>query len=155
MKVYRSPVYPAIQVRLGNRRIRATAGYVNVQDADVETFEEWAAKRPHYKITDEDGNLITRRDPRRERRAEERPPEDRVFVAPGITESEANPEMVSEQSVDSLSVPELRDALREKGLPTTGNRAVLIDRLAKADEEDEDADAEAAIEAADDAADAE
>lgn len=146
MKVYNSPVYPAIQVRLGNRRIRAMAGFINVKDEDVEEFEFWASKRPHYKITDEDGHEISRETARRERKPEPTYSPNRVFVAPGITDSERDPTMVSEQSLDSLSVPELKEALREKDLPVSGNRAVLIDRLAQADDED---DADAAIEEAD------
>lgn len=160
MQVYNSPVYPAIQVRLGNHRVRALRGVLNVKDEDVDAFEDWAARRPHYKITREDGSLVTREEARRERTREERKPADRVFVAPGVTDVEADPTDAVEQSNDSLSVPELKDALREKGLPTSGNRAVLIDRLNKADEEDEDRpeddpdatdeDIDAAIEAVDD-----
>lgn len=153
MQVYYSPVYPAIQVRLGNNRVRAIRGVLNVKDEDVSTFEDWASKRPHYKITREDGSAISRKETRREREPEETRPQDRVFVAPGITPVEEDPTLAIEQTVDSLSVPELKEALREKGLPTSGNRAVLIDRLNKADEEDEEEAVDAAIDAADEAAD--
>lgn len=151
MQVYNTPVYPALQVRLGNKRIRAIRGVLNVKDQDVKAFEDWVARRPHYKITREDGSDITRLEARRERTREEKPPSDQAFVAPGITPVEADPTDVVEQSTESLTVPELKEALREKGLPTSGSRAVLIDRLGKADEEDEtDEDIDAAIDAADD-----
>lgn len=54
MKTYKTPVYPALAVRLpgeGRRTVKAAGGFFNVADEDVADFEAVMAKRPHYRIT--------------------------------------------------------------------------------------------------------
>lgn len=132
MKTYKSPVYPALMIRLpgdGRRNIKASGGVFNVPDEDVKAFEKLIAARPHYKITPADGTAPA--SPTR------------------ITDVEKNPEEAKVVTPDSMSKAALVEALEARGIATSGNRSVLIQRLKDAieagegdegaDDDDEDA----------------
>lgn len=152
MKIYKTPLYPALMARLpgeGRRNVKAAGGYFNVADEDVADFEAFVAQRPHYQISavasdpapsDEPGDAV---DPVGS--------EHGVVVQPEpITESERHPEQVTVESLDSLTVPVLRERLQGLGLDDQGRKAVLVKRLADAtntatglgDDVTDDADAE-------------
>ena len=140
MKTYRSPIYPALMIRLpgdGRRSVKASGGYFNVEDDDVEAFEKVIAARPEYRIAPVDGNgnvtipadaagvstfgLETARS---------------VKQPEPVSEIEVHPEMASEPiDLDKLNVPELRERLEGLGLDSTGRKAVLVERLQAASDE--------------------
>lgn len=151
MKTYRSPVYPALMINIGDgRKAKAAGGYFEVEDEDVDAFEAIIKERPQYRIveqargrgpeTDEgavSGTLTTASGD----------PHGTVKQPEPMSESEMHPENVSIETLDSLKVPELRERLEKLGLDSTGRKAVLVNRLAEAtntptgDPEPEDDDA--------------
>lgn len=160
MKTYKSPVYPALMVRLpgeGRRSVKAAGGYFNVEDDDVPAFEALMAKRPHYRIrevhadlgrqiggqADETGTVapapesdvddeIDAADDAADAADADGSEHGIVVQADGVTDVERHPEMVSIEMLEALNVPTLRARLEERGLPTDGRKAVLVKRLADA-----------------------
>lgn len=156
MKTYKSPVYPALMVRLPSdrRAIKAEGGFFNVKDADVDEFEAWANTYPHYRIE----YVGTAPEPEHGAVAEGQvtaEPHGVTVTEPGITEVERHPEMAKLDLIDNRSNAELRTELKALGQPTSGNRDALLARLAeatespdgKSDGEDADDDAEAPVDA--------
>lgn len=135
MNIYRSPLYPALMVRLpgdGRRNIKASGGVFNVADADVEAFEAFIAARPHYQITltgtqeeQPDAASATSLETTTDNTGTVTPPEP-------MSESEKHPELVSVESIEALNVPTLQERLQGLGLPFDGRKAVLVKRYADA-----------------------
>lgn len=149
MKTYRTPLYPALAVRLpgGDRRtVKAAGGYFNVKDEDVADFEAIMAKRPHYRVTavdapeqrgpiggsTADGETVVPA-PDAAEVADADGSEHGVVVQPEpVSLSNLHPELVSVEMLEQLNVPTLKARLEERGLATDGRKAVLIQRLAEA-----------------------
>jgi hypothetical protein len=157
MQTYRSPVYPALMVKLPGetrRDVKASGGYFQVEDEDVEAFEAFIATRPHYRITPADapGPWNERRvvspdatdDEASDALSEEeqaaaeaaRVADNAVTQPEAITDIERHPENVAEENLDSFSIEELQAILTEMGLETNGRKAVLIKRIVAAREAD-------------------
>lgn len=54
------------------------------------------------------------------------------WLRPGIDEPQASPEIPAPDDLDSLTVADLQDALRARGLPTSGVKAELVERIRSA-----------------------
>ena len=133
MNIYRSPLYPALMIRLpgdGRRNVKASGGIFNVAERDVEDFEAIIAKRPHYKIElVSTANAEPATDSSLEVTEETA---DTVVQPEPMSESELEPEKVTVESLEALNVPVLRERLQGLGLPDDGRKAVLVKRLADA-----------------------
>lgn len=132
MKTYRSPVYPALTMKLpeAGKSVKASGGYFNVDDENVEEFESLIAKRRHYRIVPVEENPKVIDAP-----VESIPTTaaDGIVVQPEpISESERHPENVQVESLEQLKVPELKERLEALGLSTEGLKNDLIERLAAA-----------------------
>lgn len=141
MNIYRSPLYPALMIRLpgdGRRNIKASGGLFNVASEDVEAFEALIAERPHYKIElvgtqediEEQHGVIT--DDGSQTLNVDSTKVDSVTQPEPMSISERWPELVSVESIEALNVPTIQERLRDAGLPDDGRKAVLVQRLADA-----------------------
>ena len=141
MNIYRTPLYPALMIRLpgdGRRNIKASGGLFNVADEDVEAFEKVVAERPHYKI-----ELVSRQEDQPEQSGQisadgtvtlqtAAGEVDSVVQPEAISESEREPEKVTLAEIESRNVPTLQERLQGLGLPDDGRKAVLVKRYADA-----------------------
>jgi hypothetical protein len=131
MKTYRSPIYPALAIRLPGtgRNMKATGGYFEIADEDVEAFEKVMAERPHYQVTSSDGRAIAT-----DTGAAATPGAEHGTVTrpEPMSASEQHPELASVETLETLTVPQLRERLEGLELDTTGTKNVLINRLAEA-----------------------
>lgn len=145
MKVYRTPIYPALMVKLGEKSIKASGGLFDIEDEDVAAFEKFIAKRPHYRITPYAGDPNTSPDPdnlgereliRQNGGVLPEPvpnPHGEVTQPEPISASERQPEIVeTPESLANYSNDYLRAQLTERGLPAGGNHSQLVQRLADA-----------------------
>jgi hypothetical protein len=142
MKIYRTPLYPALMVRLpgpARRSVKASGGYFNVPDEDVESFEKFIAARPQYQIVESEGSVLpgTRTattgpvNPYDPASADGAPQGVQTAPEP-MSDSERNPEKVKVESLENLTVPTLRARLAGLGLPSDGGKTTLVKRLADA-----------------------
>lgn len=145
MKTYRTPIYPALMLRVGSKNVKASGGLFEIEDEDVEAFEALVAQRPHYRIraypetdTSPDPDELGIVEMRRQGLDEPDP----VPVAGAehglqtrdepMSESERHPENAKVRTVDSMTPQELGKALMDRKLPTTGDIPALRERLAAA-----------------------
>ncbi len=113
MTTYRTTVYPALMVRVFDRNFKFVGGRLRVRDAeDEKAMDDFVASHPQYHI------YKTERD---------------VSPKPVIIE-QPQPTAVPNSLKPTLG--ELRDALRAQGLPVTGTRDQLEERLAAAYEDE-------------------
>lgn len=154
MNRYRSPLYPALMVRLpgeGRRNIKAAGGVFNVAEEDVEAFEAFVAERPHYKIelvgTQADETPTATLNVSGADTGSVTPPEP-------ASDSEKDPSLVVAPTVEALKVPELRERLEAAGLPSEGRKPELVERLTSAITAGEAAGVETTDESGPDTADA-
>lgn len=143
MTTFRGSRYPALMVRIGDRKFKFIGGRLTVDDADAPLIDEFAARRPEYRIAREEPHVVP-------------PAGDVAGVAPleesyqeeAVDESdlvEGLPEE-DEAPVDvNVTASELRGELETWGLKTTGSKDALWDRLDEAyvEAEIEQAEAEA------------
>jgi hypothetical protein len=144
MKTYRSPVYPALAVRLGDKRFKFSGGLLSVPDDDVEDLDAFAAKRPEYQITEvvlegsdaAPAGVVT--DTQTRLNGEPVTPTTVVDPQP-ISESQLHPENVttSAEYLENKTNAQLAEMLAQRGLMTGGNKAEHTARLKAALQEEE------------------
>src|SRR5688572_8063518 len=118
MATFQSAAYPALNVtRLDGSPLQFSGGVIEVEEADADRLRQVAADFPQYGITE--------------------------VTAGGASDAESteSDEDEEEGGTDPTN-DELREALRERGLPVSGNKDELILRLAESDAELEDDDSE-------------
>lgn len=116
MATFRGSRYPALMVRLGERRFKFIGGRLSVDEADAAMIEEFAARRPEYGIVRET-------------------PKPEPAVAAEEPEADApTDEPEDDAPVEDVVVTanELRAELAEWELKTTGSKAAMWDRLEEA-----------------------
>lgn len=132
MATFRGTKYPALMIRLGERRFKFVGGRLVVDDADAPIIEEFAARRPEYAIVRESAAPS---EPAYE------PPtlklgtgEAAVVIDPTPAESEEELEVASEEDYPyvEVSAKELRDEARAWDLSAGGSKDKLWERLAEA-----------------------
>lgn len=143
MKTYRSPVYPALAVRVGDHNVKASGGYFTIEDEDVEAFEAFIANRPLYRIEEAAGRdrsedtrvagvtgTLTTTSGKATTAAGD--PHGAVNHPEPMSDSERHPETVKIESFEAMNVPTLRARLEEIGEDSRGNKPQLIERLVAA-----------------------
>lgn len=110
--IFRCTGYPALQIRLGEKRFKFVGGRLQVADSDAAAIEAFAASRTLYGITREDAPEPPAQEPTRE------------------------------DELQAMTVPALRALAGDMELDTTGRKDVLVERIleaeAEATETDED-----------------
>lgn len=130
MATFRGSRYPALMVRIGERKFKFVGGRLSVDDADAPMIEEFAARRPEYAIVRE--NIVGRPDEAAQPAATppvspEAPPEAAAEIVPAVDD----PDDGVIQDVP-VKADELREELRRWGLPASGAKNALWDRLEEA-----------------------
>lgn len=119
MTTFRGTRYPALMVRIGDRKFKFVGGRLRVDEADAPMIDEFAARRPEYKIVRE--TSLT--------------PAVTVGVDNVVIVDEVLPdEPADEEPVEDVKVSaqELRDELKAWDLSASGSKAALWDRLEEA-----------------------
>ena len=142
MNTYRSPVYPALMINLGDgRKVKAAGGYFEVEDEDVSRFEEIMRERPQYRIVQQSREsrrdegvtgTMTSLDGEPAPTTAAGDPHGTVTQPEPMSAAERHPELVTVETLEALNVPTLRERLQGLGLDDTGRKAVLVRRLAEA-----------------------
>jgi hypothetical protein len=110
MVTFKSEVYPALNVvRADGSSLQFSGGIISVEDADADRLRQVAEQYPQYGIQE-------------------------VGLAAPAPDTEGGEDEVEVEGKDPTN-DELREELKARGLPTTGNKEDLILRLAESDAE--------------------
>lgn len=141
MTTFRGSRYPALMVRIGDRKFKFVGGRLTVDDADAPLIDEFAARRPEYRIAREEPHVV----PPAGDAADFAPPEE-AYQEPAVDEADSEEPEADEAPVDvNVTANELRAELEAWDLKTAGSKDALWDRLDEAyvEAEIEQAEAEA------------
>lgn len=127
MVIFKTSKYPALMVRLGDRRFKFAGGKLRVDEADAPAIEEFAAKRPEYGIVWEHVTPVSA------------PPETaapgpivRPAPAPLVAEPDTAPAWLSDREAPTglAAYRAVKAELQSLGLSTSGSKIELEERLA-------------------------